>query len=750
MNRHPDDWPRTGAIDLDIQDLSHGSAATEWWYVHCHLRTDDGGELSLFAAFFRMVHGIDKDTGEKVHAHSVTWALSDPANKRYYQRSLVDRRSPEIVLERIRRGEGPRDPRLGRAMVEALERNHVPTPDRAFDKEIIFDESRLSLDFDGNMLDKLDDGSYRLTLLNPQDKIGCELVFKPERGAVRQGDDGVVGGMRGEDMFYYFIPRCKVSGSITQKEAKAAVISGYGWYEHEFGGYHPGAGPDAGTQAGGKEGHQSAWNWSGIQLDDGSEISAYSIAKSGTDGAVDKWLYHVHPDGRVTHWDDMVLEPVEWWRSMRTFTDYPVQWRLTSRAAGLDLSLQADFDDQEFITIISSPAFWEGRCKAEGALDGRRVSGLAFVERSGFGPLKDLDDFFSAVGETVRDSLKDIISLDPTHEQVRDLIASKDREHYMEGVDIDQIVRALFKPLREIIDRGGKSWRSYAALLCSDVVGGDSRKFVKWLSMPELIHVGSLIVDDVEDHSTVRRGGPACHLIYGEAKAINAGNAAYFLGQRLLHSDEISDANKLRIYDLYFEALRAGHAGQAIDLDGIDEMMERAVQSGDSTHLERSVLARQRLKTAVPASSLARMGAIAGGGSEEQIDGLGRFFEALGMSFQIIDDVLNLRGFEGDLKVRGEDITAGKVTLPIAKGMSRLPLEDRLWMWSAIKSRSDDPGTVSRVIGRLEDCGAMDACVGQAEELVEAAWNDMEPLLEDSFPKIMLRAFSWYLLERHY
>ena len=120
------------------------------------------------------------------------------------------------------------------------------------------------------------------------------------------------------------------------------------------------------------------------------------------------------------------------------------------------------------------------------------------------------------------------------------------------------------------------------------------------------------------------------------------------------------------------------------------------------------------------------------------------------MSFQIIDDVLNLRGFKGDLKVRGEDITAGKVTLPIAMGMSRLSLEDRRWMWSVIKSKSDDLETVSRVIKELIDCGALDACVEQAEELIETAWNDVEPVLEDSIPKIMLRAFSWYLLERHY
>ena len=67
----------------------------------------------------------------------------------------------------------------------------------------------------------------------------------------------------------------------------------------------------------------------------------------------------------------------------------------------------------------------------------------------------------------------------------------------MDGVDLEQYARTLIHPIREIIDRGGKAWRSYAALTCCDIVGGDSRKFVEWLAMPELMHVGSLIVDDV-------------------------------------------------------------------------------------------------------------------------------------------------------------------------------------------------------------------------------------------------------------
>src|SRR5207237_565922 len=144
-------------------------------------------------------------------------------------------------------------------------------------------------------------------------------------------------------------------------------------------------------------------------------------------------------------------------------------------------------------------------------------------------------------------------------------------------------------------------------------------------------HVGSLIVDDVQDRSEVRRGKPAAHVIYGDAIAINAGTACYFMGHGLLRGSDVSNAVKLRLYDTYFEALRAGHAGQAFDIDGLDSEMPKIVEQGDGSYAERRVLAVHRLKTAAPAGALARMGALVGGGSEEQIEGVGQFFESVGL-----------------------------------------------------------------------------------------------------------------------
>lgn len=740
----PSDWPQPGPIDLSVHDLPHASSTIEWWYVNSHLTLIDGRSCSLFASFFRLAIGRDEQTQAFNYAHSLLWGISDVSTQRYYTDSLVDPCAPSVGLDTIDKGNDTTDPLLQRALREVLQKGTVPLPDRLLVRHAVVDEENLALDLDGNRFVKQPDGRYRLTILNADQSVGADLYFKAHTAPIRHGDDGVVRGTAGEDMFYYFMPHCQVEGILTIDGQPIEVAKASGWYDHEFGK------PTTDTPEGRIE-HNIAWNWISVQLVNGYQISAYDLFDNNDGGAgCGRWVIVIDPQGRVHQYEDFTLQPLKNWTSSRTFDTYPTAWQLDIPAAGISLYAEAEFSAQEFITIISKPAFWEGRVRVEGTFGGVPAFGLGYVERSGFGHIEKLDDFFRAVTRQTRKSIQSLIPLSPSDAQLRKLVASEEHAHYLDGLDPVQYSNALLKPIREMIDRGGKSWRSYAALACIDLVGGHSQPYINWLAWPELLHTGSLIVDDVQDESTIRRGGASCHELYGQATAINAGNACYFLGELLLADATLSDAQKLKIYGLYFETLRAAHAGQAIDIDGFNALMPEVVGYGRGAQLEERILAVHRLKSAVPASSLAQLGGVLGEGTPEQTVALAHFFESLGLAFQIIDDVLNLRGFERDLKSRGEDISCGKITLPVAKAMGRLGWPARRDLWDDIRAKPSDPAVIADIIDRLEACGAVQACKEQAEALVETAWQKMDPLLPDSDVKIKLRAFGWYVLERHY
>jgi len=743
MTVRPVDWPIDGRVDLTVHDLPHHSSTTEWWYINSHLETTTGRKFSLFASFFRLVTGKNRQTQQPEYAHSVTWALSDLDDKQYHAASCIDPRAPEIILEELNRGGF--DTLTGRAMREVVSRGNLPRPDRLIQAPITINLERLNLDYGGDCFSKDDNGVYHLDLFNAEANIGCSLTFRPLKQPVRHGDNGVVRGVSNEGMFYYFVPRCAVEGTLIIDGAHETVKTASGWYDHEFGQKSL-----TQTDPAPAEDDNIAWNWISVQLDNGWELSAYDLFDTERSETAGRWAILIDPAGTPHHYDEFTFEPLDSWTSIRTFNSYPTLWRLDISGADVHLTVKATFAEQEFITLISKPAFWEGHVQVGGRMRGHRVSGPGYVERSGFGQADKITDFLAAVGSQTQKCVQELLPLEPAHADALRLVGGERNPHYLDGLDIDQFTSTVIKPIREIIDRGGKAWRSYALLACCEVVGGDSFRLTNWLAMPELLHVGSLIVDDVQDKSEIRRGGPACHTIYGEPLAINAGTAAYFLGQILMSTAHLTQTEQLRVYEVYFETLRSTHVGQAIDLDGLHSLMPQVVESGESAHLEKRILAIHRLKSAVPARSLAMIGAILGGGTEQQIRALGDFFEALGLAFQIVDDTLNLRGFKGDLKLKGEDLAQGKVTMPVAKAMSRLPLAERRAVWKTISEKPTDPLVIGEIIRTFDACCALRSCEEHARDLVETAWAKLDPVIEDSHVKVKLRAFGWYVLDRHY
>ena len=498
---------------------------------------------------------------------------------------------------------------------------------------------------------------------------------------------------------------------------------------------------------------------------DGKEHAAHGIATTfqtrGDEG--DRIVIHLEDGTNIHAWRDdawtaivvgneissadVTITPLSTWISRYTFHEFDSSWRVTIPMAQIDLELRPSIADQELVTVTTSEPLWLGRAEVTGTIAGRPIRGVAYVEQTARATTED--EFFAAIPREAGRVIEQLLPLPLEPQHVRPLLGD-DVNRYVTDIDVQEFQRILIEPIREIIDRKGKAWRSYTAVVCYHAVNGDRQRsdiIDVLLGLAEVIHVGSLIVDDVEDASSTRRGGPACHIAHGVPIAINAGTFCYFVWQAWLSRLELPDAVRLEIYEIYFEFMRVAHLGQALDIQGFTRAMaDEIVATGDVTLVERQMKNVYMLKTGAPASVFARIGALVAGAEKQQVRALADLFEALGIAFQIMDDVNNLKGFHGDPK-HCEDLAQAKVTMPVLEAMRVLDLAARRDLWDRIGRCGNDAALVPTIIETLDKAGAFTACRDQANRILEDAWRAAEPHLFNSFAKVMLRSFCLHIVE---
>ncbi|MET9142946.1 polyprenyl synthetase family protein [Streptomyces sp. NPDC004042] len=294
---------------------------------------------------------------------------------------------------------------------------------------------------------------------------------------------------------------------------------------------------------------------------------------------------------------------------------------------------------------------------------------------------------------------------------------------------------ALVRPVRRLIERGGHRWRPRLATAAVEALGGDPAGFGPLLAAAEILHTGSLIVDDVQDGAVRRRGAPAVHVEFGLAAALNAGTAAYFSLDRVVPHLSRDPLTQVAMYRSFMAALRAAHAGQGLDIAGHREVMDAAAATGDARPVLEAVRLTHRLKSGAPVRCLMELVAHTRGTDDAPRRALARYGEAVGTAYQITDDVQDLTGVVRDgapTKLIGEDLHNGKVTMPLAHAVALLPRAELTALWQSVRTPGADPGTVREAITALVSCGALRAAREEADHLVERAWTALSPHLPPS------------------
>ena len=312
--------------------------------------------------------------------------------------------------------------------------------------------------------------------------------------------------------------------------------------------------------------------------------------------------------------------------------------------------------------------------------------------------------------------------------------------------DTEALTEAIAKPFWDLLDRGGKRWRPFLMLVVYEAISGrDAREVLDFAIIPEVIHNGTLIVDDVEDDSELRRGKPCIHRIYGVDIAINTGNTMYYLPVMVvLRSNKLDERTKLRIYEMYVQEMVRLSFGQAMDI-----AWHRGIRGAEVT--EEQYLQMCAYKTGTLARFAAKLGAILAGAEDWQVESIGRFAEAIGVAFQIQDDILNIAGDpEKYGKEWGGDITEGKRTLMVIYTLRKASEADRERLLQILDMHTRDLKLIREAVGIMERHGAIDYAREVARKLVEEAWSEVDGWLRPSEAKEVLRELARFLIERSY
>ncbi|MFZ1038722.1 MAG: polyprenyl synthetase family protein [Candidatus Bathyarchaeia archaeon] len=314
------------------------------------------------------------------------------------------------------------------------------------------------------------------------------------------------------------------------------------------------------------------------------------------------------------------------------------------------------------------------------------------------------------------------------------------------GYNLETLDKAIADPIWEFLDRGGKRWRPSLFLLMCEALGKNSEDFVDFAIIPEVIHNGTLMVDDIEDSSQLRRGKPCTYRIYGLDIAINAGNAMYYLPLLpLIRNRNKIPAQKLaRIYEIYVQEMINLSLGQAMDI-----AWHRGMANADKI-VEDDYLQMCAYKTGTLARMSAKIAAVLADASEELVEKLGHFAESIGVAFQMQDDILDLTSAEfTEKKGRvGEDITEGKRSLIVIHTLKVASAGDRERLVKILNMHTSDQKLRDEAIAIMKKNGSIDHVKRFAQRIVKESWKNVEGLLPASEAKEKLNAFATFLIER--
>lgn len=271
-----------------------------------------------------------------------------------------------------------------------------------------------------------------------------------------------------------------------------------------------------------------------------------------------------------------------------------------------------------------------------------------------------------------------------------------------------------------LVEAGGKRLRPLLTLASARMCGYDGPFHIHLAATVEFIHTATLLHDDVVDESNMRRGRKTANLLWDNKSSVLVGDYLFSRSFQLM-----VETGSLRVLDILANASATIAEGEVLQLTA----------ARDTNTTEEIYFQVIRGKTAALFAAATEVGGVIASAPEDQITALNTYGDALGVSFQIVDDLLDYGGASQSLgKNTGDDFRERKLTLPVIKAIAKANFEERnFWDRVIVKGDQND--------GDLEHAMALLQVHGTLDETRDAAiyWGNKAKSALETLPKSKIR-----------
>lgn len=293
-------------------------------------------------------------------------------------------------------------------------------------------------------------------------------------------------------------------------------------------------------------------------------------------------------------------------------------------------------------------------------------------------------------------------------------------------------VPLLAQAARHLLAMKGKMFRPTLVILASEVDGTPTERAIVTAAVVEMVHLATLVHDDAVDHSELRRGMPTINSLFNDQISVIMGDFLY--STALTQLVALDDMRAIRALVDASTQMSVGELRQLSTVSPLD------FSEADYEFLIRA-------KTASLISAACRVGALCG--AERHVEALARYGDALGMAFQITDDLIDFTEVtETTGKPSGIDLREHKVTLPLIAALRTISPAARRQVQALFQEQEPSPEAVAEVAGIVLEAGGLDYARRRGDEYADLARETLASL-PPTGARDSLGAVISYVMERH-